>query len=127
MYTKILNYQKWERVEVTDDFKIMTNRAILSIKDEDKESFKNSIEYILKQSEYIIIWLIQHFRINIIQEVEQMNEQKYKDFIQWLLDQWELDTKEVQDRAMKLLQEVEQMSIYENPELLEVEMRLQIN
>lgn len=127
MYTKILNYQKWERVEVTDDFKIMTNRAILSIKDEDKESFKNSIEYILKQLEYIIIWLIQHFRINIIQEVEQMNEQKYKDFIQWLLDQWELDTKEVQDRAMKLLQEVEQMSIYENPELLEVEMRLQIN
>ena len=121
MYTKILNYQKWERVEVTDDFKIMTNRAILSIKDEDKESFKNSIEYILKQLEYIIIWLIQHFRINIIQEVEQMNEQKYKDFIQWLLDQWELDTKEVQDRAMKLLQEVEQMSIYENPELLEVE------
>ena len=120
MYTKILNYQKWERVEVTDDFKIMTNRAILSIKDEDKESFKNSIEYILKQLEYIIIWLIQHFRINIIQEVEQMNEQKYKDFIQWLLDQWELDTKEVQDRAMKLLQEVEQMSIYENPELLEV-------
>ena len=127
MCTKILNYQKWERVEVTDDFKIMTNRAILSIKDEDKESFKNSIEYILKQLEYIIIWLIQHFRINIIQEVEQMNEQKYKDFIQWLLDQWELDTKEVQDRAMKLLQEVEQMSIYENPELLEVEMRLQIN
>ena len=127
MYTKILNYQKWERVEVTDDFKIMTNRAILSIKDEDKESFKNSIEYILKQLEYIIIWLIQHFRINIIQEVEQMNEQRYKDFIQWLLDQWELDTKEVQDRAMKLLQEVEQMSIYENPELLEVEMRLQIN
>ena len=121
MYTKILNYQRWERVEVTDDFKIMTNRAILSIKDEDKESFKNSIEYILKQLEYIIIWLIQHFRINIIQEVEQMNEQKYKDFIQWLLDQWELDTKEVQDRAMKLLQEVEQMSIYENPELLEVE------
>ena len=52
MYTKILNYQKWERVEVTDDFKIMTNRAILSIKDEDKESFKNSIEYILKQLEY---------------------------------------------------------------------------
>ena len=127
MYTKILNYQKWERVEVTDDFKIMTNRAILLIKDEDKESFKNSIEYILKQLEYIIIWLIQHFRINIIQEVEQMNEQRYKDFIQWLLDQWELDTKEVQDRAMKLLQEVEQMSIYENPELLEVEMRLQIN
>ena len=36
-----------------------------------------------------------------------MNEQKYKDFIQWLLDQWELDTKEVQDRAMKLLQEAE--------------------
>ena len=114
-------------IVVTDDFKIMTNRAILSIKDEDKESFKNSIEYILKQLEYIIIWLIQHFRINIFQEVEQMNEQKYKDFIQWLLDQWELDTKEVQDRAMKLLQEVEQMSIYENPELLEVEMRLQIN
>ena len=124
---KILNYQRWERVEVTDDFKIMTNRAILSIKDEDKESFKNSMEYILKQLEYIIIWLIQHLRINIIQEVQQMNEQKYKDFIQWLLDQWELDTKEVQDRAMKLLQEVEQMSIYENPELLEVEMRLQIN
>ena len=53
-------------IKVTDDFKIMTNRAIVSIKDEDKESFKNSIEYILKQLEYIIIWLIQHFRINII-------------------------------------------------------------
>ena len=31
-------------IKVTDDFKIMTNRAIVSIKDEDKESFKNSID-----------------------------------------------------------------------------------
>lgn len=26
-----------------------------------------------------------------------------KDFLQYILDQWELDTKEVQDRAEKLL------------------------
>ena len=39
-------------IVVTDDFKIMTNRAIVSIKDEDKESFTNSIKYILEQLEY---------------------------------------------------------------------------
>ena len=39
-------------LKVTDDFKIMTNRAIVSIKDEDKERFTNSIKYILEQLEY---------------------------------------------------------------------------
>ena len=39
-------------IVVTDDFKIMTNRAIVSIKDEDKETFTNSIKYILEQLEY---------------------------------------------------------------------------
>ena len=39
-------------IKVTDDFKIMTNRAIVSIKDEDKESFTNSIKYILEHLEF---------------------------------------------------------------------------
>ena len=39
-------------IKVTDDFKIMINRAIVSIKDEDKENFRNSIKYILEQLQY---------------------------------------------------------------------------
>ena len=58
-------------IKVTDDFKIMTNRAIVSIKDEDKESFTNSIKYILEQ-----LVFIEYLFNKIISEVE--NEQRTK-------------------------------------------------
>ena len=64
-------------IVVTDDFKIMTNRAIVSIKDEDKESFTNSIKYILEQLEYKEYDVFIEYLFNkIISEVE--NEQRTK-------------------------------------------------
>ena len=58
-------------IKVTDDFKIMTNRAIVSIKDEDKESFANSIKYILEQLEYKEYDVFIEYLFNkIISEVE---------------------------------------------------------
>ena len=62
-------------IKVTDDFKIMTNRAIVSIKDEDKESFTNSIKYILEQLEYKEYDVFIEYLFNkIISEAE--NERK---------------------------------------------------
>ena len=62
---------------VTDDFKIMTNRAIVSIKDEDKESFINSIKYILEQLEYKEYDVFIEYLFNkIISEVKMNREQK---------------------------------------------------
>lgn len=62
-------------IKVTDDFKIMTNRAIVSIKDEDKESFTNSIKYILEQLEYKEYDVFIEYLFNkIISEVK--NERK---------------------------------------------------
>lgn len=63
---------------VTDDFKIMTNRAIVSIKDEDKESFTNSIKYILEQLVFN----------KIISEVKMNREQKER-----LIEKIEYDIK----------------------------------
>ena len=64
-------------MKVTDDFKIMTNRAIVSIKDEDKESFTNSIKYILEQLEYKEYDVFIEYLFNkIISEVE--NEYRTK-------------------------------------------------
>ena len=64
-------------IKVTDDFKIMTNRAIVSIKDEDRESFTNSIKYILEQLEYKEYDVFIEYLFNkIISEVE--NEQRTK-------------------------------------------------
>ena len=64
-------------IKVTDDFKIMTNRAIVSIKDEDKESFTNSIKYILEQLEYKEYDVFIEYLFNkIISEVE--NEYRTK-------------------------------------------------
>lgn len=58
-------------IVVTDDFKIMTNRAIVSIKDEDKENFTNSIKYILEQLEYKEYDVFIEYLFNkIISEVE---------------------------------------------------------
>ena len=31
---------------------------------------------------------------------------KVKDFLQYVLDQWELDTVDIQDRALKLIEEL---------------------
>lgn len=39
-------------MEVTDDFKIMTNRAIECIKSNNQELFITSIKYILKELKY---------------------------------------------------------------------------
>lgn len=40
--------------------------------------------------------------------IDQINEDtKLKEFTQWVLDQWVLDTKEVQDKALLTIQEVE--------------------
>ena len=64
-------------IKVTDDFKIMINRAIVSIKDEDRESFTNSIKYILEQLEYKEYDVFIEYLFNkIISEVE--NEQRTK-------------------------------------------------
>ena len=38
--------------KITDDFKIMTNKAIIAIKDKDEKCFINSIKYILKELKY---------------------------------------------------------------------------
>ena len=64
-------------MKVTDDFKIMIKRAIVSIKDEDKESFTNSIKYILEQLEYKEYDVFIEYLFNkIISEVE--NEYRTK-------------------------------------------------
>lgn len=38
--------------KVTDDFKIMTNRAIVAIKDKNEKDFICAIRYILKECQY---------------------------------------------------------------------------
>ena len=76
-------------IKVTDDFKIMTNRAIVSIKDEDKESFTNSIKYILEQLEYKEYDVFIEYLFNkIISEVEMNREQKER-----LMEKIEYDIK----------------------------------
>ena len=35
--------------------------------------------------------------------MEKLNEKDCLEFIQWILDQWEIDTKEVQDKALELI------------------------
>lgn len=58
-------------IYVTDDFKIMTNRAILAIKDKDKESFENAIRYIFKNIKDREIDVFTEYLFNkIISEVE---------------------------------------------------------
>lgn len=39
-------------IVVTDDFKIMTNRAIIAIKNKNEKDFICAIRYILKECEY---------------------------------------------------------------------------
>lgn len=39
-------------IVVTDDFKIMTNRAIVAIKDKNEQDFICAIRYILKECQY---------------------------------------------------------------------------
>ena len=76
-------------IKVTDDFKIMTNRAIVSIKDEDKESFTNSIKYILEQLEYKEHDVFIEYLFNkIISEVKMNREQKER-----LMEKIEYDIK----------------------------------
>lgn len=44
-----------------------------------------------------------------IDKINKLKEEntKLKEFTQWVLDQWILDTKEVQDKALLTIQEVE--------------------
>ena len=39
-------------MNITDDFKIMINKAILAFKDKDYNSFRNAIKYCLKELQY---------------------------------------------------------------------------
>ena len=88
-------------IKVTDDFKIMINRAIVSIKDEDKESFTNSIKYIIEQLEYKEYDVFIEYLFNkIINEVKMNREQKER-----LIEKIEYDIKSdmiVQEEKKKI-------------------------